>query len=451
LKTIGIIGGGPSAVAALLQLIRKNVSANVIIFDENAVGFGVGFNASSHKHLCNTSIIVNSLDSDDPRDFQNYLSSCGWAISQEMFVPRYLVAQYARQKYLWCIANASKLKIIHLKKRVDSIRVAGNSLIFSIGKNSHATLFDAAVICVGSNPRTLPEGWPSEETALIQRPYPSSALQDYTRSRRNMAILGSKLSAVDAAITICDSGGNATLFSSSGLLPSVRTALQKLDKQPFSFPSQENVTALSFISRINKTIKRDRCFRVGDATKVDLLLQHEIESAENGSNTWEKYIADLIDQANAILSLVDREIREKIQRRTRALVSRYVSAIPLENATKLFEHIKSGRLKIAKARVEDIAILSDAIEVKVDGEKSTFEGIVLAYGRQSPAIRKRGCCIYFNNENSSHDNAEVSLDELRKLKIWVVGSANSSYFPIVNYLRFSVQNSKTMANEIAET
>jgi uncharacterized NAD(P)/FAD-binding protein YdhS len=368
-----------------------------------------------------------------------------------MFVPRYLVAQYARQKYLWCIANAPRLKITHFKKRVDSIQVAGNSLIFSVGKSLHATSFDAAVICVGSNPRSVPDGWPPEETTLLQRPYPSSVLQDYTRSRKNMAILGSKLSAIDAAITICDSGGNATLFSSSGLLPSVRTALQKLDKQPFYFSFQENVTALSFIRRVNKTIKRDRRSRVGDATKVDLMLQHEIENAKNGTNSWEKYIADLIDQSNAILSLVDREIREKVQRRTRALVSRYVSAIPLENATKLFEHLKSGKLKVIKARAEDIRIFADAIEVKADGKKFTFEGIVLANGRQSPAIKKRGCHIYFNDGSSSHDDPEVTVDELRKLKIWIIGSANSSYFPIVNYLRFSVQNSEIVANEIAET
>ena len=43
MRKIAIIGGGPSAVAVFLQLVKRKAATEIVIFDVNPVGFGLGF------------------------------------------------------------------------------------------------------------------------------------------------------------------------------------------------------------------------------------------------------------------------------------------------------------------------------------------------------------------------------------------------------------------------
>lgn len=97
---VAIIGAGATGVAVFLQLVRARLFNHIEIYDDSEVGFGFAFGSLSQSHLCNTSVGVNSLLADKEDDFLEYLLGRGWPVDRSDFAPRYLVAQYCRERYL---------------------------------------------------------------------------------------------------------------------------------------------------------------------------------------------------------------------------------------------------------------------------------------------------------------------------------------------------------------
>jgi len=109
------------------------------------------------------------------------------------------------------------------------------------------------------------------------------------------------LSAIDTALYACARGIQVTLFSSSGLFPSVRTSLlpnvkcrQKLSQEI------KPETPLAFIKIINLAVKREKLYQRFHEDPLRNLT-NDIKMAEEGRNTWESYVAEVIDYINSTL------------------------------------------------------------------------------------------------------------------------------------------------------
>lgn len=455
MRKVAIIGGGPSAVAVFLQLVKRKAATEIVIFDVNPVGFGFGFNSHSASHLCNTSACVNSIDADDEHDFLNYLRSSGWSVNAEAFVPRYVVAQYCRERFLRYAkcGNEQGVRTTHTPMIVEGVRPHKTIRQLEIRTSEGSHIVDAAVICVGARgkadfSRMQTDGFSFDPAISTARPYPAEQLLQYARDKQHIAIIGSKLSAIDAAISLCEAGKNVTMVSRSGHFPSVRTRLAKLPRNPFFRSGEPPRRAFDFIHEINSVLKANMAKASKASGHAARTLNFDILSAERGKNIWQEYVADIIDSANKYLSEAPARTREKIKFRTKHLISRYISSIPLSNAKKLQQFCEKGMLRI---------IVGNAHQFRRQGEKICFgpmdsphycDGLVMADGTINPAIRREHGELRVSFASLPEFHETLSIEELNSAGIWLSGGLSVSKFPIVNYLKFSVDNAKSIVDDL---
>ncbi len=460
MKIIAIVGGGPGAVATFIQLVRYSRATDILICDETPIGIGIGFGTFSLSHLCNTSASQNSVDADNPNDFVEYLSSFGWPVSREAFVPRYLVTQYCRNRYLLHLKIARKkgIRAIHIEEKVATVKRNSTNGQLTLTMASHCHhVADAVLICVGARSKSIRDcasllGWKMDEELSVIGPYPSADLLVYARNKEKIAILGSKLGAIDAAISLCEAGKRVTLISRSGHLPSVRTSLTNKHPNPFLVLKERTLSSSRhFINGIGAILKREGIRFHSIGRDPIATLAYEIEAAECGNNIWQEHIADIIDIANSVLPDADPEITDKIKRRTGHLVSRYVSSMPLFNAKKLFDFHKNGQLILKKMTTPRIIPRGGRFHLESAGSSESYDGLVLAVGTSNPVINGRADDLHIGYGEACDTHAVPTIDELRQARIWLVGSTNSRWFPIVNYLKFSVDNARNVVDDLVRT
>lgn len=310
MKRIAIVGGGMSGISFFLQMLQKGRNYDFTFYEPGEIGISSSINNSSPAVLCNTSISVNSLYKTLPEDFHDYLVSQGFTYTPSCFVPRYLLTQYAREKYRSACLQAKKLgcKVTVINEAVERFSINSSGMNEVVGSNGTAALYDYVCYSIGpcyqrQHESINAELWKSRKVTSSM----NKQLSHFLKDKRSISILGTKLSAIDTALYACARGVQVTLFSNSGLFPSVRTSLlpnvecrEKLSQQ--KKPEKPS----TFVKIINSAIVREKIHQsiYEDPIKT---LKNDIQMAENGHNNWELYIAEVIDYTNSTLKNMSTE------------------------------------------------------------------------------------------------------------------------------------------------
>lgn len=69
-KTVAIIGGSATAIAAFIKLVRTAAASRIDIIDPKGMADSIAFTTSQDELLCNTSVQTMSLLDDDIHDLQ---------------------------------------------------------------------------------------------------------------------------------------------------------------------------------------------------------------------------------------------------------------------------------------------------------------------------------------------------------------------------------------------
>ncbi|MBV9575604.1 MAG: FAD/NAD(P)-binding protein [Gammaproteobacteria bacterium] len=238
-RIITIVGGGAVGVSVLYQLIKKKASElntsgfEINLFEKDLIiGPGLAYSMDDATNLLNRPANTMSAVHGDQKSFINWLNSMGKAacpgissdIYQNQFLPRKTFGMYLKMLFdkALMLAKVKNIKVNVIHSEVINVKKKQN--LYSVeALNGQVYLTQALILATGHTNSNIYEDLRRSEHYL-DSPYPTSRVATLVPSAASVAILGSRLSAIDAAIALNSHGhkGKIAFVSRYGYLPSIR-------------------------------------------------------------------------------------------------------------------------------------------------------------------------------------------------------------------------------------
>ena len=384
-KVITIVGGGASAVALVYSLLEgisqraeKKRLTIYMLEKRSEIGRGLAYSEDGNTNLLNTKAGFITPFTSKPAHFYNWLINNreSWEdnfpeveINPDAFLPRPLFGHYLMHMVQMLIQKAVSLGCCFIPIKDEAINMSSSydgKVVIST-KNNLSFPSDHVVLSCGNGGSTAYSEL-KEKTGFFASPYPIKRTTRLIPSEAQVAIIGSRLSAIDTVLGLKARGhkGKITLHSRSGAFPSVRGAQGRLEPK---FLTLENVQQHiktngqiqlnEFIGWLFKELEA-----AGQAVSFDLaaidencsqlppleFLTKELENAEK-ERPWQA----VLYATNNIIDLVWSAMPEQDKQRFWPYLSWwlvYRVSIPIENAVKLKALLESGELEVIPGAVE---------------------------------------------------------------------------------------------------
>jgi hypothetical protein len=451
LREVAVVGAGATGTSAVVNLVRSGVARRVDVFEPGAVGHGEAFSSTDPVLLCNTSADSMSLVTEHPGDFVEYLHGLGMPVAPQDCVPRYLFAQYCRDRYLDIRSQASArgVLLLHHQDKVVSVAGAGSRYVLRTRGGAECAA-DAVLLCMGAAPWAPPVVRPFRCHAGV---VPASALGSAVGLSRDarVLVLGTRLSAVDAVIMLGRSGCRVQMASPSGVLPSVRTRMRPYppDGGPLTalaghpwVGTTDAAQADRFVAGLVRCLAgsgrprlRDQLSLVDDPVER---LRAEITIAEEGHNCWQDLTVEFIARTNEWLLRQPPEVWEDFWAVVEGSLDRYISAMPTGNARKLLSLADAGCLEVRGRRPAELFRTGERWTMQwQDGSCDRFDAIVHATGYRPPAIRCSSGRLLLGEHRRGTPPAvsadlRVNLGRCADERVFAVGQCSAVRVPLVH-------------------
>lgn len=468
---IGIVGGGPSSVSIVIGLSQfpANTIRNITIFDKAGVLNSDFLVSSEFAFLTNTSSGITSIVPGAEGDFVHWLKSRhrGKA-SPGSFVPRRIYRRYAIERFSAACArlNRNGCDCRVLTSVVSGVRkLASGSL--EILTQAGTSEFDIVIVASGAaqnNP--CPEL--SHDSRYIGNIYKEKGWQERVPKGGAVLLLGSKLSAVDAASLLRQSRPDVhiTMASRSGKLPSVRNELiryelKNLNTKRHQLPADHGRLRAVFTLAardLRELAEGSELPRYADNAKDQ--LQADIQACEAGQNRWQFAIGHFIEEMNRIWPLLSEDEQRRFKARYSHFISRYVSSFPLENAVILNNMLGDGKLDLVatagawplvEAAAGGLVGLGPLAGRRFD-LVANCTGLEIASQRKSAlgaALEHLGCSYNPHGGLSADTSTMRLLPPETGARLYGIGAPISGSLLVTNYVRASVQQAEIIIADIA--
>ncbi|HYD19807.1 MAG TPA: FAD/NAD(P)-binding protein [Patescibacteria group bacterium] len=212
-----IIGGGFSGLATLANIVRdaqKNLSIAVISRDKRGV-FGPAYSTPRPEHLLNVPAGNMGVFSDNPGHFHAWLVAQGETAGPGEYLPRATYGRYLQSVLdeTLALARDKGIRVDWFEGEVDAVEDHAEYIAIRSGDEFLAAL--SVVLAVGNALKGRAETGP-----ITERPWQFD-FSSLSPAQKNIALIGSGLTAADVIISILDSGwqGNIHCYSGSAALP----------------------------------------------------------------------------------------------------------------------------------------------------------------------------------------------------------------------------------------
>lgn len=382
-SVIVIVGGGAAGVAAAYHLVdeaaKREAPPHMTIYvveSRPRIGAGNAYEADWDTNLMNTRAGVISPVAGDPGHFLRWASENqalwqddfpGWQVDADRFVPRPLLGLYLEHVFTDTCRRALRLgsRIVPVHAEVVDIDILGPGDLL-VQTTSHLTIrANQVVLCQGHLP-SREMGPLLEQPGVYATPYPVRRVARAIDRQATVALVGSRLSAVDAMLGLAAAGhqGPIHCFSRSGRLPSVRGTQERytpkimtLDTVRRLVASKGRLSLAEMAALVRAEIElaegKDFDFRQFFAPPADPLtfLDSEIAAAER-PRMWQA----VLYASNAIMEYAWHYLEEADKLRfARDHFSHYISfrvSIPVENAIRMRDLMRAGRVQVHAGAVQ---------------------------------------------------------------------------------------------------
>lgn len=369
---IAIIGGGPSGLSALMQLIKslneKNLASDteILVFEKNsAIGSGLPYSQEEDCFILNLPQEIMSPLQEEKEGFSNWLKKSGLFSPKSKFPPRYFFGNYLKELATQICNDQESTGVVlkyYVRCEVIDIQNAKHDA-YNIVTNQGTYSSEYIILCTGHMPCST-----YRHLIGVQGYYHNPwELSEYKKIKPNdsVGIIGTRLSAIDCALKLFSSGhkGEVYMLSRTGLLPTVLAKdvphfqLRYLTLQNFAYITQSGLLPLPlekltelFWKEISAAEKKNVDYTsipksTEDISPLDWLNQ-EICSAELGKKTWQQVLFAIYPIIPTIWNHLTFSDKKFFLDHYYGIFLTYLAAFPLENAYKIRERIISGQLKI---------------------------------------------------------------------------------------------------------
>ncbi|MTE19070.1 SidA/IucD/PvdA family monooxygenase [Streptomyces sp. TRM43335] len=468
-RSVAIIGAGTTGISVFAQLVRGSESdvSSITLIDPNEPGAGPVFGDPDPDLLCNTSAGICSLLPQVPSDFTDHCAERGRPVADADYTPRAWVGEYARERFgrYFEVAGARGVKVDHERDLVRSIATTGRRYRLHL-ESGRLRSFSHVIVCVGVGEAIVPDGFAAytSHPRWVPSPYPSARLRRRigdTPSR--VLVVGSGLSAVDAALLLCRDGHRVTMASRTGILPAVRS---RILPSPRALPSLDGISGMDpddpdLYRRLGRAVTeavrtvggplplRRQLSRGADPVRR---LREEIALAEADLCHWQDIVLPLVDAVSAWTAGWHPSRRASVFAPVSSLMWRYLTSLALPNARKLSGHLDDGELELDVYDPARVRAHAKGFEVvSRDGRVRTYDHAVSGAGFELPVLHHDGAAVHLRNPPDKAVPVTALGGDLRPRpgigegNIWVVGPATHIHQPFANFLGSATRQAEIVA------
>lgn len=378
-RSIAVIGGGSVGTSFVRQLAeqldsnRDTKLSEVYVYEPCAApGAGVAYQEDTAANLLNTRVSSMSPIADDPSHFYRWLESNrnswehiypGLDINSDSFVPRALFGRYLSQVFRdsMAILHAKGVNGHHLVEKVSSVRKLREGYeVVSAGGVSR--LVDAVVLSIG-NLETNEWDHLRDYPGYFSTPYPCTRLSADIDPGSSVCIMGSSLSAIDAAVSLADAGhkGKIMMVSRNGRIPSVRgnqnlartsTLLSRERMQELVSTRSGQVSLLEIAELLMKEVELtegqapDLAHIMRSGQGPQRYLDSEIGDATLCDRAWQAILYSTNQSIDLIWHALSSSEKRHFQKDFKSLWHSYRVSFPVQNALKIQQLLHSDQLTI---------------------------------------------------------------------------------------------------------
>lgn len=345
-----MIGGGAAATLLLAHLaeIPEAQGLSIDVYDRtNRFARGIAYSTQRLCHLLNVRASNMSGFEDKKSHFAEWAEPLGYAASD--FVPRRIYGDYLEG--LWQGAE-TRLRINPMVADVLSSCSAPGG--FEIAVDNTTYFYNLVILATGN---VTPLGPKVSEGIQGYYPDPWKLDDIHLQSKKSVALVGSGLTAVDAALSLLDIGfkGDITIFSHHALLPQTHTAPQSW--------------ALSGV-------------KPGDSSLALLrAIRRNIDAAAAQGVPWQSVIDALRPLTNDLWQGFSAVHNASFQRHLATLWNIHRHRMAPEIAKTIEDILGAGRLKFVKMRVQSIESAGPEIRIITRDQKThAFDAAINCMG-----------------------------------------------------------------------
>jgi len=358
-----IVGGGCSGLLVAVQLLRRKFRGTLVIVEpRRSLGRGLAYSTSFDEHLLNVPAGKMSALPDEPSHFLDWLHMRGLAeATQGHFAPRKLYGEYLEELLQNARAGcAQTAEFRHIASEAIAVRLPGGVErgVAKVELHTGESIEAEKVVLTVGNPASS-SALDVQITKLDQLFYPSPWLGDALRlsgSGNRALLIGSGLTAIDAALTLLNQQADARVYlvSRRGLLPQVHAVC---------LPASASSTTL-----LNGSIR-----------SIVKELRGQIRADQAAGFCWRTSIDALRPVSNRIWSSLPLKDRQTFLRHLRPYWESYRHRMAPSIASAIQGYRDRGRLTLTIGRVRQLARAGDAIDVLV--ARSNGGGLQLTVDR----------------------------------------------------------------------
>ncbi len=227
-QRIAIVGGGAAGAVAAVHLLREPREAGgleiELIDREGSFGRGVAYGTGNPLHLLNVPAVRMGAVSGHPEHFHEWLRERDPETPEEAFVARGVYGSYLADLLARAEAGAPDVPVNRCRGEVTGLATgAGGELLLRFADGAELEA-DRVVLALGPLTGGDPIPVPSELRAAggyVADPWAPGAL-DRVRHEREVLIVGTGLTMVDVALSLCGEDGRGPrvrAVSRHGLVP----------------------------------------------------------------------------------------------------------------------------------------------------------------------------------------------------------------------------------------
>lgn len=468
---IALIGAGPSSLAVFIGLsLRLPYAISALkIFDPSGLLNSDFLVSENRTHLTNTSAGITSIVPGCEADFVDWLADNEPRYKDpRSFVPRPVYRRYVLQRVNEADGRYGRAGCSTSVSASEVTAIGGlrNGEI-EVRSSKGSEIFDLVILGVGAtanNPfRAL-----ADDNRYVSNIYQYPHWENQLPHGGKVLVLGSKLSAIDATVSLLNRRPDVTVTMASrgGELPSVRSELLLQELPNFNIRNPALPSDYPRLRSVYLQAARDLRALCGGKSptlqdhQAKIQLSRDIQACEAGINQWQHAIGHFIEEMNRVWPSLTVADQYEFKRRFSAFVSRFVSSFPLENAKILEKGFAEGKLSVTNMTCE-AAELTRAYATTIEGRDvltgRNFDLVLNCTGLNphgfwntslGASLKEQGA------KSNPHGGLAVDTSSMRistdqgQFDCYAIGAPVSGSLLVTNYVRASVIQASIVVSDI---